>query len=368
MSGDGRPVPVSPLDRPSQSLSLRALTRLMEIGRELASSTDLDELMSRIARAGAELTTSEKTSILLVDEDRQELYFRQTLGEHGQMEKIRIPLNEKSIAGWCVLHREPVVISDVSNDPRHYKGVDKESGYVTRSLVAVPIVWGDRDFGVVEAMNRLKGEYTQDDVDYLTILASQAAVALNNVYVVEQLQNFFVHTQELLIAALETLDPSMRGHVNRVARMATALARELNLSGKDLEQILYAAYFHDIGRLLSQSARTGVRERIEPVIGAKLLQKIKLLERVAPIVRYHRERYDGSGYPEGLKGEEIPLGARILGLAVDYDEEFLRAPSSMPAHVFREMFFQRAAETHDPRLVELFKKVIEVHGDALARV
>ncbi|MBM3465997.1 MAG: GAF domain-containing protein [Armatimonadetes bacterium] len=350
------------------SVKVRALSHLMDVGQELASSTDLDELLSKITRASQDLTDSDKASILLVDEDRQELYFRQTLGEYGEMlEKIRIPLNERSIAGWCVVHRKPVLIADVSNDPRHYKGVDKASGFVTKSILAVPIVWGERDFGVVEVLNKINGEYNDEDREYLTILAAQAAVALNNVYVVEQLQNFFVHTVELLIAALEQLDPSMRGHVIRVARMATALARELKLAGKDLEQVLYGAYFHDIGRLLNKSAASGTRKKTEPIVGAQLLQKIKLLEKVAPIVRYHRERFDGSGYPEGLRGTDIPLGARILGLAVEYDEEYLRSGHNMPPHVFREMFFQRASAHHDPQLLDLFKKVIFAHGDALVR-
>lgn len=356
------------MNEKQETVKVHALSRLMEVGQELASSTDLDELLSKIARAGQDLTDSEKASILLLDEDRQELYFRQTLGEHGEtLEKIRIPLNERSIAGWCVLHREPVVIGDVSHDPRHYKGVDKASGFITRSILAVPIHWGERDFGVVEVLNRNVGEYTDEDKEYLTILAAQAAVALNNVYVVEQLQNYFTHSVELFIAALETLEPAMKGHVIRVARMATALARELKLTGRDFEQVLYGAYFHDIGRLMNESARTGARERNEPIVGAQLLQKIKMLEKVAPIVRYHRERYDGSGYPEGLRGDDIPLGARILGLAVDYDEEFLRTGHTMPSHVFREMFFARAEISHDPHLIELFKKVIFAHGDALAR-
>lgn len=324
----------------------------------MASSTDLDELLKKVIRASTDVTDSEKASILLLDEEKSELYFRQALGEHGEiLEKIRIDLNEQSVAGWCLLHREPVVIDDVSKDPRHFKGVDLMTSSVTRSLLAVPVMWGDRVFGVIEVLNRLNGDYGNADVEYLTILAAQAAVALNNVFVVGQLQNFFVHTVELLIAALEMVDPSMRGHVVRVARTATALARALHLPAKDLEQVLYGAYFHDIGRLFYESARTGARGKDEPVVGAQLLEKIKILEKVAPIVRYHRERYDGSGYPEGLKGAQIPLGARILGLAVDYDEEFIRS-ANIPQEVFKEMFFERAASTHDPQLLEIFRKVI----------
>lgn len=343
----------------SSEVKISALSRLMGVGQQLAASTDLDELLRKIISASTEMTESEKSSILLWDEDTNELYFRQTLGEHGEiLEKIRIPVNEKSVAGWCLLHRQPLIINDVSNDPRHYKGVDQVTSFVTRSILAVPIVWGERIFGVIEVLNRIEGDYTKADEEYLTILAAQAAVALNNVFVVEQLQNFFVHTVELLIAALEMVEPSMRGHVVRVARMATALARELKLPGKELEQVLYGAYFHDIGRLFYESARTGARGKEEPVVGAQLIEKIKMLEKAAPIVRYHRERYDGSGYPEGLKGEQIPLGARILGLAVEYDEACINAPRSLSQSLVKEMFLERAATTHDPHLLDVFRKLI----------
>lgn len=348
----------TPLEESNEKIT--ALSRLMGVGQELASSTDLDQLLKKIIKASSDVTESENASILLLDEDRNELYFRKTAGEHGEvLQKIRIEVSDHSIAGWCLLHRQSLIIPDAQSDPRHYKGVDSATAFTTRSVLATPIMWGEKCFGVVEVLNRRTGEYTQSDVEYLTILAAQAGVALNNVFVVEQLQNFFVHTVELIIAALEMVDPGSRGHVVRVARVATALARELKLPPKELEQVLYGAYFHDIGRLFNESASTGARDNNEPVLGAQLLEKIKLLEKVAPIVRYHRERFDGSGFPEGLHGDQIPLGARILGLAVEYDEEQVKTTSQhTPQHVFQEMFFENAGERHDPALLEIFRKVI----------
>jgi response regulator RpfG family c-di-GMP phosphodiesterase len=346
---------------------IHVLSRLMDAGQELASSTDLDELLTKIMRASQELTDSDRASILLLDEERNELYFRQSQGELGELRSlIRVPVSDRSVAGSCVLSRQPQLVPDVTADHRHYKAVDQATSYITRSILAIPIIWGERCFGVLEVINRTIGTYTYEDVEYLTILAAQAAVALNNVYVVEQLQNFFVHTVELLISALETIDPTMRGHAVRVARLATGLARELGMSGKELEQIMYGAYFHEIGRLVNTTTScTGARDRDEPLIGAQLLEKIKLLEKVAPIVRYYRERYDGSGYPEGLRGDKIPLAARILGLVVEYDEEYIRNLGRMPTATFQQLFFENAATSHDPRLLELFRKVTFAQRDRL---
>lgn len=339
---------------------LLVLTRLAETGQELASATDLDVLLARLNEVAKDLTDSERSSILLLDEDSNELYFREAMGVVGEVrEKVRIPVDERSVAGWCTVHRKPVLVADASKEPRHYKGVDEVTSFVTRSLVAVPIVFQDRCFGVLEVINHLGDPYEAQDVEHLQVLASQAAVALNNVFMVDQLQNFFVHTVELLIAATESLDASRRGHVVRVARLATMLAREVGLAGKDLERVLYGAYFHDIGRLLKGQAATGTRERDEPVVGGQLLEKIKLLSKVAPLVRAHRERFDGSGYPDGLKGEDIPLGARILGLVVDYEEAGRSNGGRLSPRTFHERFFVEAEQVHDPALVAILRRHVD---------
>lgn len=342
-----------------ENASHEVLALLMGASQQLASATDIDELLNKIMKACVDITDSEKAAILLLDDATGELYFRQTVGVQGDLLRpVRLQVDEHSAAGWCALHREPLIINDTRLDPRHYKGVDAITADTTRLLLAVPIIWGDRVFGVVEALNRRVGEYTTTDAEYLVMLAAQAAVALNNVRVMDQLQNFFVHMVEVIIAALELIDPTSRGHVIRVARLATGLAKELEMSPKELKSVLYGAYFHDIGRLFNESARTGVRDSNEPLVGAQLLEKIKLLEKVAPLVRCHRERWDGSGRPDGLKGEQIPLGARILGLAVEYDEEHVKSAGHKPVHVFQEIFMEQAAEHHEPRLVELFRRVV----------
>lgn len=340
---------------------MNIMSRLCHIGQELASSTDLDELLAKIIECSKDICNSDKASILLLDESRNELYFKQTSGAMGEdIRRIRIPLNEKSIAGWSLIHRETVKIDNASTDPRHYKGVDEATGYETKTLLAVPVMWGNRCFGVVEAVNKLGAPiFTDADVDNLKVLAQQAAVAINNVYLVEELQNFFVHTIEILINALETLDPYSRGHVMRVARYATSIAREAGITEKDFENILYASYFHDIGLLRKDANILNKRDPLHPVAGASILEQIKILEKSAPIVKAHHEYYDGTGFPNGLKGEEIPLGARILSLVEDYDEQASSIGSGISREEFNKDFFERTSIRHDPGLVKIFKKIVE---------
>ena len=340
---------------------ISCLSHLMDAAQEIAMATDIDELLAKVTRAACDVTDSEQASILLLDEERSELYFRKSAGNHGEiLERIRFPVNENSFAGWSLLNRKPLIVNDVGKDTRHYKEVDRLTTFTTHTLLAVPIVYGDGVFGVIEVLNRRAGEYDPLDVEYLGMLSAQAGVALNNVNVVAELQNFFAEMVEVIIAAVEMIDPPTRGHVVRVARLATSLARELGLPARDLEQVLYGAYFHEVGRLLSETARSGARTRDIPIVGAQLLEKIKMLKKVAPIVRSHRERYDGSGFPEGLKGEEIPLGAQILGLAVDYDEQFVNSMTHMPLHVFQKWFFESVTAQHNPRLLEVFRRQVVV--------
>lgn len=339
------------------------IARLCQLGHVLSSSTDTDELLALISSSIPEICDSETSSIILLDEERNEMFFKETTGTLGEViKRIRIPLNEQSIAGHCIIHREPMVVNDVASDPRHYKKTDQTSGFITRSLLAAPIVWGNKIFGCVEAVNKLDGGvFDERDQEYLTILAHQAAVALKNVFLMERLQNFFSYSVEILIAAIETLEPYAQGHTVRVARMATNLARRVGISGKDLEEIWYGAYFHDIGKLVQESIYTP-RQEIEkshPITGASMVEKIKILENCAPYIKYHHEKWDGSGFPEGLKGEQIPLGAQIIGMAEDYVEKRsgIEEPDTLPE--FNKRYLDYASNKFSPQLLEKLREVLD---------
>ncbi len=339
------------------------LARLCQMGRELSSSTDTDELLARISRSIPKVCESETSSIILLDEERKDMYFKETTGSMGEIiKRIRIPLDDKSIAGYCILNREAFIVNDVENDPRHYKKADQLSGFVTRSIVAAPIIWGDKIFGCMEAVNKCDdGLFDEKDLEYLTILAHQAAVALKNVYLMERLQNFFSYSVEILIAAIETLDPSSRGHTVMVARLATTFARRMGYSGKELEEIWYGAYFHDVGKLAQESKYMSRQEieKMHSITGATMVEKIRILENCAPFIRHHHERWDGSGLPQGLSGEQIPMGAQILGLAEDYVEKRTSAEPLDDTAQFNKHYIEYAMGKFNPELVDRVKEVLD---------
>ena len=293
-----------------------ALLKITEITRQLVSAHDLDYILTGITNAAIEIVKAESATTFLYDAQANQLYFKVALGEKGEeVKSFRLPVDDKSIAGYIAQQRECLNIADATQDPRHYKKIDQTVGYATKSVLGAPILYQAELLGVIEAINKTEGTFDQEDENLLLTLASQAAIALKNAQLIKDLRNFFIHGIELLITALESLTPASKGQTFRVARIATALARKLGLEGKAFENIYYAALLHNIGMLKLSTESEPMDLRLHPILGADLFKEIKILEGIVPIIRSHHERFDGSGYPEGLKGEAIPRAAQIVGLA-----------------------------------------------------
>jgi len=162
------------------------MTRLMEVSRTLASTLDLSKLLRQIIEAAVELTDTESASIMLFDPHSGELRFEATTDEDSAtLEGFIIPV-EGSIAGWIVTHTEPLVVPDVSRDPRWSQVVDRKTSFVTRSILGVPLVTRDKTVGALEALNKRSGSFTNDDAETLKTLAAQAAVAIVNARLFQQ--------------------------------------------------------------------------------------------------------------------------------------------------------------------------------------
>jgi signal transduction histidine kinase len=167
------------------SKSVASLERLIEIGRSLNSTLELRPLLQRIAVAARQLTNTEATSILLLDRKSGQLYFEAATNLPG-IRSIVVPM-EGSIAGLVVQSGKPVVVPDVRSDPHFYRQADQQSEFSTRSILAVPMVVRGNVIGVLEAVNkREEVEFTRDDVEMLTVLGGQAAVAVQNALLFQQ--------------------------------------------------------------------------------------------------------------------------------------------------------------------------------------
>ncbi len=174
------------------------LSRLVEISLVVNSTLDLRALLSTIMNHAAEITGAESASIMLYDQKSGQLRFvaTSTSPEAPELLDIPVPL-DGSIAGSILRDNAPVMLDDVSQDPRHFRSTDEKSGFVTRSLLGVPMCYKDKPIGVLEAVNKKSGTWADNDRRSLIVLASQAAIAIKNAQMVEQLRRAYNELDQL---------------------------------------------------------------------------------------------------------------------------------------------------------------------------
>ena len=238
------------------------LTRLAELSAVLNSTMRLKPLLGHIMDAAAEITNAEAASVLLLDRKSGTLRFAATTTAGGSGQRIlgqEVPL-DRSIAGTVLKENRVVVVNDVRQDTRHYRQMDESNAFQTRSVLGVPLISKDRVIGVLETINRRKLPWTQDDVRYLSILAAQAAVAIETTQLVgrlrhaneelaqlDQLKNDFIaiasHELRTPLGVIlgyasflqETEDPEVNQHANKVVSSALQLRRII----EDLTNLRY---------------------------------------------------------------------------------------------------------------------------------
>lgn len=172
---------MSQISTQSADIQIARLEMMLEISRSLNSTHDLSELLQSITNVATRLTDTEAASILLIDKRTHDLYFEAATGEkRAEIERIAVPM-EGSIAGWIATNGEPLVINNIIHDSRHYREIDQQLNFQTRSILGVPLRTQNEVIGVLEVINkRHLATFSGDDLYILNTLASQAAVAINN--------------------------------------------------------------------------------------------------------------------------------------------------------------------------------------------
>jgi len=308
---------------------LRQFSTLYEVGSLLVSSLDQKAVRKMTLETMTRLMNAEAGSLLLLDEKSGELYFEVALGEKGEkVKEIRLKRGE-GIAGWVAEHGTPLVIDDVTSDPRFQGRVDKCTDFITKSMACVPIKIKDKVVGVLQAINKVDGRFTEDEIDLFQLFSNEVAIALDNARLYGELRQTFFTTAGALAEAIEKRDPYTGGHTKRVLKYSTAIAEQLNLQPREMETLKLSAVLHDIGKIgvedkiLRKSDKLDADEMSamnrHPKLGAEIVGHIKQLKDVIPAMLYHHERVDGKGYPDGLAGDAIPLTARIIAVADTYD-------------------------------------------------
>ncbi|MBA7614679.1 hypothetical protein ES703_21948 [subsurface metagenome] len=338
---------------------------LIDIGIKLSSEQNLEKLLDLILKNARYICNADAGSLYLKEGNNLRFVISQTstlemeMGEE-EFKKLltphTLPISNKSIAGWSAKNKGLLNIKDVykiNHTPYcHDKEFDKKTGYRGQSMLTVPML--DREntlVGVFQLINKRGDDkifpFTKQDEEVAESLASQAAVAIRNAQLTEELKSAHLETIYMLGRAAEYKDEETGNHIKRVSELSKAIAESLGMDEIFIETIYYASPLHDIGKIgipdniLTKQTKLMPEEwkvmKNHTVLGYELLKDSpSAIIQVASTVAYtHHERWDGKGYPKGLLGEEIPLSGRIVTLADFFDavtseRPYRKEPFPMP--------------------------------------
>jgi len=365
------------LSREQAGRRMQQLASLSEIDRTIASTFDLRVSLQMILRHVSEQLKVDAADVLVLNDHTQTLEFAAGRGFRSPaMEGIRQGLGEGQ-AGRALLERQLVQIPDVADSGTAFAHPELLEAEQVAAYFAVPLITKGQIKGVMEICHRTPLEPNKEWLDFLQTLAGQAAIAIDNVHMFESLQR---STDELELAydatiegwshALDLRDKETEGHTQRVTEMTVKLAGAFGLSDAELVQVRWGALLHDIGKmgvpdaiLLKPGPLTDeewVVMKKHPVFAFEMLSPIHYLNAALDIPYCHHEKWDGTGYPCGLKGEQIPLPARIFAVvdvwdALISDRPYRKAWSEEKAR----QYIQAEAGTYfDPQVLEAFLKII----------
>jgi putative nucleotidyltransferase with HDIG domain len=344
--------------------SIKTLTKLnhrmdslLDLTRNFRESFFIDVLMDSITVSATQILNAEASSILLYDEE-EVLRFAYVNGKSSSLKGKAVDIGG-GITGWVAKEGKSVIINDVKKDPRFSDVYDRESGFATRSIVCVPLLIDGRNIGILEVLNKKEGEFfTEQDQKILYSLADHAAISIQRSKSYESSHSDFIQITEILMTAMDYHVPEKKGHARRVSRYSVKLAKAMGLNEEEQKKIYFGALLHDIGLLkYNQDEYWGLKKfELHPSLGFEMIKAVSILQPVANYVLSHHERYDGGGYPKGLSGQDIPLGARIISVAEVFDI-LVSGRSYKPAMGFieaAEEIKNNSGIQFDPHVVDIF--------------
>jgi len=333
--------------------------------RVVSAANDLDKVLPATAAFVHEQIEAGGVAVALLEEDY--FHVRAVEGDLPGLEAGTQFPAEGSLAGWVLRTRQPVVADQRRRLPACADG----DLPIPMPVIVVPLVWGDSRLGVILAAGREDDRpFSRDARMLMSFIADAASVTVGGLRDREAIEEHYVNTISCLMEAVEAKDNYTRGHTDRVMELAVSLGTRAGLRGKELTEVARAAALHDIGKIavpewvISKPGRLDPEEfalmRLHCERGAKIVRHLNFLDGARLIIISHHERFDGKGYPAGLKGDEIPLGARILGIVDAYDAMTSDRPYR-PAMTNDDAVAEiraNAGTQFDPALVDMFLKII----------
>jgi response regulator RpfG family c-di-GMP phosphodiesterase len=324
-AGEPKPAGV----RKAGSSATELLRTIFSYVARIAEERDIDRLLILLADMGRDLIGADRCTVWLLNHQTDELWSKVA---HG-LDRIAIP-SSQGIAGWVATHAVPLIINDPYNDERFDKDVDKRTGYRTKSILALPIHDShSKTVGVYQAINKMTGtgRFTKTDLEHLLLAATYTSNTLESAVLQEEIEATQREVIFTLAEAGEGRSKETANHCRRVTEYCRLFAEKLGLGKGETTLLKLAAPMHDIGkiaipdRILLKEGKLTEEEwaimKTHTTIGYGFLKysERRLLKSAAIVAHEHHERWDGAGYPRGLKGEAIHIYGRIMALADVFD-------------------------------------------------
>ncbi len=358
------------------------LETLSIIHTTIIAGKDEAAVLEEISRRVAELTGAKMCSLVVSDAG-------QAMGPHSnygfKMEQFQrlFPNGARhgeGVAGWAILHNRIATSSNVLEDPR-YDGLREfavTTGY--RSAAAAPLEYDKGVTAAIVICYEHEREFASDELARLERLARQTELAIRSVRQRESLSHFAFDTALALTEAIESRDPYTGGHCYRLADFAARTAQLLHLPHREIDIVRMGAALHDVGKIVVPDAILKKPDKLTPdefaivkqhcYSGGQICKRVPFLTDVYPIVYHHHERWDGNGYPDGLRGDRIPMGmgARVVAVIDAYDamttDRPYRQAGTHEAAV--EILRDGAGSQWDPTVVSVFLEKVQVQVRAEA--
>ncbi len=342
---------------------------LQELLDTVGTVFNMENLLSHLVEFFSRLSGADRVSIMVTDETGDKLVFKHGVGFQGFEEEIRKTVLEveDSICGQALKKRQPLLVEnvDVFMPTRARHGLR----YSSPAFLSIPLIFEGEAIGVINFSNRKdQGIFSQQDLNLILPHVQTMARLLAEGKRFSGIQKDFLRdTAGSLLNISENKSPYLRGHSERVSENSYRLAQALNLPESEAIRIANAGRFHDLGRIavdesilgkpgpLDSSETNVIRQH--PLWSARLLQSFPQMDIDLPAVRAHHERVDGKGYPDGLMGDEIPIGGRILAVTDAFDAMTHQRPFR-PAISGEEAFqvlLEKSQSQFDGRVVKVLR-------------
>lgn len=299
---------------------------LSKVGQGLSSMQNIDTFLDLIIETVTEALNAKIGVLMLVDQDKKSLFVKSVYGVELKGAIVRFKIDEV-IFGSVLKTKYPLIIPKISNEEH---GVRGHAHLFDSPSMCAPLVLHEQVLGVITVSGRRTNDnFKEEEMNLLYNLALQTAVAIENSTLNQNAEQTYFETISALALAVDAKDTYSRGHLDRVAQYSVMIANQMKLNQEEVKTLRDAARIHDIGKIgvtdlvLLKPGPLNDEEWVmmkrHPEIGEGIIKPIQSLRNLCDIVRHHHEKLDGSGYPDGLKGDEITKLVRILTVADIFD-------------------------------------------------